>query len=459
MAHVPPRSRGSLRVQAERSILSRTIMLPVQQYIHTESVGGLVLLIATAVAIGWANSPWSDQYHHILEQHLTFNVPLLFSVELAIEEWINDGLMAIFFFVVALEIKRELLFGQLSTPRRAALPVIAAFGGMVVPAVLYLSINAGGEAVRGWGIPMATDIAFALGALALLGRRVPLELRVLLLGLAVVDDLGAILVIAVAYSDTLDFMQLGLTAILIGAMLLANRLGFSHAPVNAALAFLIWVAVLKSGVHATVAGVLVGALTPTRPTFSREEFAQESEGLLSEYRASLTIEGDNRTEVILGEVEELVKGTESPLERLERLVHPWSSYVILPVFALANAGIAITEDGIREAATNSVTLGVVLGLAVGKVVGITVFPWLASRFGLTELPDTVSWTHVIGIGLLGGVGFTVAIFIAGLAFENPVLVNDAKMGILGASLVAGLVGYGLLRFIARPPVSADSTHD
>ena len=459
MAHVPPRSRGSLRVQAERSILSRAIMLPVQQYIHTESVGGLVLLIATAVAIGWANSPWSDQYHHILEQHLTFNVPLLFSVELAIEEWINDGLMAIFFFVVALEIKRELLFGQLSTPRRAALPVIAAFGGMVVPAVLYLSINAGGEAVRGWGIPMATDIAFALGALALLGRRVPLELRVLLLGLAVVDDLGAILVIAVAYSDTLDFMQLGLTAILIGAMLLANRLGFSHAPVNAALAFLIWVAVLKSGVHATVAGVLVGALTPTRPTFSREEFAQESEALLAEYRASLIVEGDSRTEVILGEFEELVQGTESPLERLERLIHPWSSYVILPVFALANAGIAITADGIREAATNSVTLGVVLGLAVGKVVGITVFPWLASRFGLTELPNTVSWTHVIGIGLLGGIGFTVAIFIAGLAFENPVLVNDAKMGILGASLVAGLVGYGLLRFIARPPVSADSTHD
>ena len=433
-------------------------MLPVQQYIHTESVGGLVLLIATAVAIGWANSPWSDQYHHILEQHLTFNVPLLFSVELAIEEWINDGLMAIFFFVVALEIKRELLFGQLSTPRRAALPVIAAFGGMVVPAVLYLSINAGGEAVRGWGIPMATDIAFALGALALLGRRVPLELRVLLLGLAVVDDLGAILVIAVAYSDTLDFMQLGLTAILIGAMLLANRLGFSHAPVNAALAFLIWVAVLKSGVHATVAGVLVGALTPTRPTFSREEFAQESEALLAEYRASLIVEGDSRTEVILGEFEELVQGTESPLERLERLIHPWSSYVILPVFALANAGIAITADGIREAATNSVTLGVVLGLAVGKVVGITVFPWLASRFGLTELPNTVSWTHVIGIGLLGGIGFTVAIFIAGLAFENPVLVNDAKMGILGASLVAGLVGYGLLRFIARPPVANDSHH-
>ena len=446
-------------MQAERSILSRAIMLPVQQYIYTESIGGLVLLIATAVAIGWANSPWSDQYHHILEQHLTLNVPLLFSVELAIEEWINDGLMAIFFFVVALEIKRELLFGQLSTPRRAALPVIAAFGGMVVPAVLYLSINAGGEAVRGWGIPMATDIAFALGALALLGRRVPLELRMLLLGLAVVDDLGAIMVIAVAYSESLDFMQIGLAAVLIGAMLLANRLGISQAPVTAALAFLIWVAVLKSGVHATVAGVLVGALTPTRPIFSQEEFGQEADGLLAEYRASMVVEGDDRTETILGEFEELVQGTESPLERLERMIHPWSSYVILPVFALANAGIEITADGIREAATNSVTLGVVLGLAVGKVVGITVFPWLASRFGLTELPNTVSWTHVIGIGLLGGIGFTVAIFIAGLAFENPVLVNDAKMGILGASLVAGLVGYGVLRFIARPPVSADSTHD
>ena len=457
MAHVPPRSRGSLRVQAERSILSRAIILPVQQYIYTESIGGLVLLIATAVAIGWANSPWSEQYHHILEQHLTLNV-VLFKVELAIEEWINDGLMAIFFFVVALEIKRELLFGQLSSPRRASLPVIAAFGGMVVPAVLYLSLNAGGEAVRGWGIPMATDIAFALGALALLGRRVPLELRILLLGLAVVDDLGAIMVIAVAYSESLDFMQLGLAAILIGAMLLTTRVGFSHAPITAALAFLMWVAVLKSGVHATVAGVLVGALTPTRPMFSREEFGQEAEGLLAEYRGSLNSEGDSRTETILGEFEELVKGTESPLERLERLIHPWSSYVILPVFALANAGIAISADGIREAASNQVTLGVVLGLGIGKVVGITLFPWLASRFGLTELPNTVSWTHVIGIGLLGGIGFTVAIFIAGLAFEDPVLVNDAKFGIMGASLMAGLAGYALLRFLARPPASADDTH-
>ena len=444
-------------MQAERSILSRAIMLPVQQYIHTESVGGLVLLIATAVAIGWANSPWSEQYHHILEHHLTLNAGL-FKVELTIEEWINDGLMAIFFFVVALEIKRELLFGQLSSPRRAALPVVAAFGGMVVPATLYLSLNAGGEAIRGWGIPMATDIAFALGALALLGRRVPLELRVLLLGLAVVDDLGAILVIAVAYSESLDFMQLGLAAVLIGVMLLTNRIGFSHPPITIGLAFLIWVAVLKSGVHATVAGVLIGALTPTRPTFSREEFAQESEGLLAEYRASLITEGDNRTETILGEFEELVKGTESPLERLERMIHPWSSYVILPVFALANAGIAISADGIREAASNNVTLGVVLGLAVGKVVGITLFPWVASRLGLTELPDTVSWTHIIGIGLLGGIGFTVAIFIAGLAFDNPVLVNDAKIGIMGASLMAGVAGYALLRFFSRPPASADDSH-
>ena len=296
------------------------------------------------------------------------------------------------------------------------------------------------------------------GALALVGRRVPLELRILLLGLAVVDDLGAILVIAVAYSDSLDFMQIGLAAVLIGAMLLANRLGISQAPVTAALAFLIWVAVLKSGVHATVAGVLVGALTPTRPIFSQEEFGQEADGLLAEYRASMVVEGDSRTETILGELEELVKGTESPLERLERLVHPWTSYVILPVFALANAGIPITEEGIREAVTNNVTIGIVLGLGVGKVVGITMFPWLASKTGLAELPETVSWTHVIGIGFLGGIGFTVAIFIAGLAFEDPVLVNDAKMGIMGASLMAGVVGYGLLRFVARAPSTDGGQH-
>ena len=449
MAHVPPRSRGTLRAQADRSYVSRTFILPVQHFIHTESIGGIVLLAATLAALGWANSPWSNDYHHILETHLTLDVAL-FSVDLSIEEWINDGLMAIFFFVVGLEIKRELMFGQLSSVRSAALPTVAAAGGMVVPALIYLVFNLQGDGARGWGIPMATDIAFALGVLALLGRRIPMELRVFMLGLAVVDDLGAIAVIAVAYTESIDFGQLGLAASLTIVMIAANRLGLRQPAITAALAFLIWVAVLKSGVHATVAGVLIAGLTPAKPTFSREEFAQESDALLAEYRTSIVAGDRERSEVILGEIEELSQATEAPLERMERLAHPWASYVILPLFALANAGINFSSESLGQAASSAVTIGVAGGLVLGKLVGITLFPWVASRLGLVQLPGPMSWTQVVGAGLLGGIGFTVAIFVAGLAFDDPTLVDEAKLGILGASLVAGLSGYGLLRLFARP---------
>ncbi len=449
MAHVPPRSRGTLRAQADRSYVSRAFILPVQHYLHTESIGGIVLLAATIVALAWSNSPLSEHYHHILETHLRLNVGL-FLVDLTVEEWINDGLMALFFFVIGLEIKREVLFGQLSTLRSAALPAVAAIGGMVVPALIYLALNLDGDGMRGWGIPMATDIAFALGVLALLGRRIPMQLRVFMLGLAVVDDLGAIAVIAIAYTESIDFGQLGIAASLVVATIVANRLGLRQPAVTAALAFLIWVAVLKSGVHATVAGVLIACFTPGTPTFSREEFAEEADALLAEYRTALVAGDRERCEAILGEIEEISQATEAPLERLERLIHPWASYVILPVFALANAGIEFSMGGLQQAASSSVTIGVIGGLVVGKLAGITLFPWVASRLGVVELPRSVSWLHVAGVGLVGGIGFTVAIFVTGLAFDDHAIIVNAKMGILAASLVAGIGGYGLLRLAARP---------
>ncbi len=435
-------------MQAERSYVARRIRLPVQQYIHTESVGGLVLLAATIAALVWANSPWYDQYHHILETHLALDFGL-FDVDLSVEEWINDGLMAIFFFVVGLEIKREALFGHFSSPRRAALPAIAALGGMAVPAAVYLAFNVGDEGARGWGIPMATDIAFALGILALLGRRIPMELRVFLLGLAVVDDLGAIIVIAVAYTESISFAHLAMVGGLAIVMMVANRIGFSHAAVTAALGFLIWVAMLKSGVHATIAGVIFGLLTPAHPHYGRERFAEESEALIVEYRRALDDGDTERSDTILGELEELAQGTESPMERLERLAHPWASYVILPVFALANAGLHLSGLEFGKVITEGVTLGVIGGLLLGKVVGITLFPWVASRFGIVELPRYVSWTQVIGVGLLGGIGFTVAIFISGLAFTDPELALNAQFGIMCASALAGLLGYLTLRFVSR----------
>ena len=448
MTHIPPRSRGTLRVQAQSSFVSRRIRLPVQRYIHTESVGGLVLLLATVAALIWANSPWYDQYHRLLETHLSFDLALL-DIDLSLHHWINDGLMAFFFFVVGLEIKREALFGHFSTLRRAALPAIAALGGMVVPAAVYLIFNLDGEGARGWGVPMATDIAFAIGVLALLGPRVPMQLRVFLLGLAVADDLGAIIVIAVAYTESISFAYLGMVVGLVAIVMVLNRVGFNHTAVTSALGFLIWVAMLKSGVHATIAGVLFALLTPARPQYSKERFAEESEGLLADYRQALSNDDTELSETILGQLEELSQGTESPMERLERLVHPWTSYVILPVFALANAGLHLSGVALSDVITSDVAVGVMAGLLFGKVAGITLIPWVASRFGIVELPLHVSWRSVIGAGFLAGIGFTVAIFISSLAFTDPELILNAQVGIMCASVLAGILGYLILRFTSR----------
>lgn len=452
MTHIPPRSRGTLRAQADHSYLSRAIMMPAQRFIHTEAIGGIVLLAATIAALTLANSPLANEYHRILDHHLTLSFGL-FTVDLTVEEWINDGLMAIFFFVVGLEIKREIIHGQLSTVRTATLPVVAAIGGMVIPATIYVAFNLGGsgEAVRGWGIPMATDIAFALGVLALLGRRIPAELRVFMLGLAVVDDLGAIAVIAFAYTETIDFAQLGIAAALVVVMMVANRLGLRQPAVTAGLAFVIWVAVLKSGVHATVAGVLIAVLTPATPATSGEKFADESEALLAEYRTSIVAEDRDRAEVALGEIEHLVRLTEAPLERMERLLHPWTSYVILPAFALANAGIHFSGGGFSDALfQNNVAIGIVAGLVLGKPLGVVLFPLVASRLGLVSLPAATKWSHVLGVGFVAGIGFTVAIFVTGLAFDHsPELIDYGKLAVLGASVVAGLLGYTILRFASR----------
>lgn len=298
---------------------------------------------------------------------------------------------------------------------------------------------------------MATDIAFALGVLGLLGRGLPPKLRIFLLGVAVVDDLGVILVIAVFYSAGIDWGNLGIAAALIGAIVVANRIGVRSFLVYVVLGTLVWVAVLKSGVHATVAGVVLGALTPSAPYFSRSRFQQMNERLMGDYRTAIAEHDEEKEEAVLGHMEELIAGTESPLERLERLVHPWTAFVILPIFALANAGVEISRDVIGDATTSSVTIGVVLGLIVGKAFGIFAMAWLAVRLGLAALPSGVTWRHIFGVGLVAGIGFTVAIFVSGLAFEEAELVDQAKIGILAASVAAGAGGYFYLRLLAKPP--------
>jgi NhaA family Na+:H+ antiporter len=370
-------------------------------------------------------------------------------VSKSLHHWVNDGLMALFFLVVGLEIKREVLHGNLADRQRAALPAVAALGGMVGPALLYAIVNLGGAGARGWGIPMATDIAFALGVLGLLGRRLPGQLRVFLLALAIVDDLGAILVIAFFYSGGIAPGALGVGAAVLAVILAARKLGVRSLFAYGILGFLFWVAILESGLHATLAGVVLGLLTPSRHDYDDDTALTESRGLLDRFAGALRRGDHNDAEATLGRLEEVVVGTESPLERLERRVHPWTAFVVLPLFALANAGVHITGEGVAAAATSPVALGIVGGLIVGKMAGIVGASWLAVRLGIASLPTGVGWRHISGVSLLAGIGFTVSLFITELAFADAATVEAAKLAILVASAVAGGLGYLILR--SAPP--------
>jgi NhaA family Na+:H+ antiporter len=409
-----------------------------------EQNSGLVLLAATVLALAWANSPWQSSYFALLGTRLSVDLGL-FALSKDLQHWINDGLMTVFFFVVGLEIKREIVHGELGSARRAALPIAAALGGMVFPALIYFALNREGEAVRGWGVPMATDIAFALGVLALLGKRAPTELRIFLLTLAVVDDIGAILVIAVFYTEQLSVTALAVAVLLLGVIVLANRVGLRETLAYLVLGILVWLAVLQSGVHATIAGVVLGILTPAQPFLRPEAFGEKIEDIVRTIRSAIAQRDHESAESALGELEQLTVSTEAPVERLERLAHPWSSYLVLPIFAFANAGVSLSGEALSAAAISNVTLGIALGLLIGKPLGILLLAWLAVRLGLAVLPATIAWRQVLGVGLLAGIGFTVALFIGDLAFADQSLKDAAKIGIFGASLLAGIVGYVFLR--------------
>lgn len=438
------RSRARRAAGHVRDRLARHVLLPVQQFIRTEASGGAVLLAAALAALVWANFPAGDSYADFWDTGITIDGGI-FRISEDLQHWVDDALMAIFFFVVGLEVKRELLHGELAGPRRAALPVAAALGGMAVPALLFTALNAGGDGARGWGIPVATDIAFSLGVLALLGKRIPTQVRVFLLALAVVDDIGAILVIAAFYTESIAWDSLAVAALIAGAIFVLQRLGVSSIPVYLIAGAALWVAVFESGIHATIAGVALGLLTPSRPRVSPGEFAESEAALYRQFRAAISKVDEEEAEAVLAEIESEAAATESPLDRLERILHPWSSFLIVPIFALANSGIDLSADAVSDAAGSPITLGVMLGLVLGKFAGVVGAAWLAVRLRLTHLPSDIGWPHVAGIGLLAGIGFTVSLFVAGLAYDDPALAADAKMGIFAASLVAGLAGYTYLR--------------
>ena len=418
----------------------RLLARPIRTFLATEAAGGIVLGAATVAALLWANSPWSSGYESFWETELVVRAGGLEMAE-DLRHWVNEALMTLFFFVVGLEIKRELVVGELNDTRKAMLPVFGALGGMIGPAALYLVFNAGSSGSSGWGIPMATDIAFAVGVLALLGPRVPPGLKVFLLSLAIVDDIGAIVVIALFYAGDLEPAWLVLAAGFLLLLVVLRRLKVFWVPVYAALGAVVWFATFQSGVHATIAGVALGLLTPARPTDPRGFTDVMDEALhLSDEPDAASLRS------IHLEAQEVVPVA----ERLGHVLHPWTSFVIIPLFALANAGVVLSLDGIGAAVTSAVGLGVFVGLVAGKLAGITAASWLATRLGLARLPSGVDWRHMTGAAAVAGIGFTVSLFITGLAFDDRGPVTEAKVGILLASLCAGVLGAGLL---ARRPSS------
>ncbi len=419
----------ALRPHRERDRPAPRLAKPLREFLHLESAGGVVLLLATISSLVIANTRWGGPVNDFWQTKVTLFASGSIELTESIEHWVNDGLMAVFFFVVALEIKRELVSGELQHPRTAAIPAIAAIGGTVVPAAIYVAINAGGDGSIGWGIPMATDIAFAVGVLALLGPRVPSGLKVFLLSLAIVDDIIAILVIAFFYSENISVGWLSVGFALLGVVLSMRLLGIWYVPAYVVVGVVVWIAFLESGVHATIAGVILGLMTPAKP--------------LSPLSSEVLV-GPDRSWRTVRETLFEVKESLPVAERLQHIVHPWSAFIVLPLFAFVNAGIPLSGTLLREAVSSPVAVGIVVALVVGKPLGIVFATWIAVRTGLGVLPAESTWRNILGAGALAGIGFTVSLFVAGLAFDNPTQVDDAKVGVLVASVLAALIGAALL---------------
>jgi Na+:H+ antiporter, NhaA family len=425
----------------------------ITSFIREESLGGFLLIIATIVALVWANSGYFGLYHHIWhEVKLGFSFGD-FELKFSLQHWINDGLMAIFFFMVGLEIKREVIAGELSTMKKASLPLAAALGGMLFPALIYVIFNYNNpEHLSGWGTPMATDIAFALGILSLLGNKVNINLKIFITALAIADDLGAILVIALVYTETINIRELINAGIFLLIMIGANRFGVRRTAFYAIIGFFgVWLSFVFSGIHATIAGVLIALTIPVRTKVTENQYIDEVCKLVDKFEKEKPNDNALLTQPqahLMSNISKLSDDAQTPLQKLEHALHPVTAYFILPLFALANAGVHI-EGNIMGMFFHPVALGIMAGLVLGKVIGISLLSRLMVSLKLAVLPEGVTWRHIYGAGLLAGIGFTMSIFISGLAFTNEEIGQIAKIGIFGASLISAVAGLLVLGSIKK----------
>lgn len=425
------------------------LLKPVSRFIRQEFTGGIILLLSVLIANIWANVSF-PQYHAFWEMHFAVKFDR-FSLDAPLHTWINDGLMALFFFVIGLELKREFMAGELSTPRKALLPMFAALGGMLVPAGIYLLINGGTVYASGWGIPMATDIAFALALLSLAGKHIPSSLKVFLSALAVADDLGAIIVIAFFYTPAISFLPLGAAGVCLSLLVLGNALGIRHTGFYLIIGLGAWLGFLFSGVHATIAGVLVAFTIPARPKINEPVYVANLKALTSDFEraipqnGSLTTEEQHRT---IEKIKQSCIDAETPLQKIEYALHPWVAFLVMPVFALANSGMYIGTDFLASI-QNPVSAGVFTGLVVGKFLGVFCFTWIMVRLGGAALPVLATWKHIAGVSILAGVGFTMSLFVTSLAFTEEQSITFSKYGILLASLFSGVAGLWILRGSSR----------
>jgi NhaA family Na+:H+ antiporter len=410
-----------------------------ERYLHVEAAGGIVLVVAAAIALIWANSPWSESYFDLWHTHLSIGVGD-WTFDQTLHFWVNDLLMTIFFLVVGLEIKRELVEGALSDIRRATLPIAAAVGGMVVPAAIYLIINPVGPAHEGWGVPMATDIAFAIGVLSILGKRIPATLRVLILAIAIIDDIGAILVIAIFYAEGFAIDGLVVAALGLTLLFLLLKIGVRPGLIFAIPILIMWAGMLKSGIHPTIAGVIAGLTAPAKSWYGKEGFLQAARDILDEFQSRISRDHDDH-ELFepLSRLSLARKEALSPALRAEIALHPWVAYVIMPVFAIANAGVDLRGIDLQAPGFATISAGVILGLVVGKPLGIMLLSWVAIRLRLCSLPDGVNWRGMFVAGIGAGIGFTMAIFIAELAFRDASMLGIAKLSILVATAAAATI--------------------